>query len=95
MNTSCIALLLLSTENHQNTTWSVGICQLHCTTMLARAIAPTARLMARGAATTRAASTLVVAEHNNAELNAATLSAVSAAKAIGGDVRLPRASCLH
>jgi len=55
--------------------------------MLARAFAPTARLMARGAATSRAASTLVVAEHNNAALNAATLSAVTAAKAVGGDVR--------
>ena len=55
--------------------------------MLARAFAPTARLMARGAASSRSASTLIVAEHNNATLHAATLSAVTAAKAIGGDVR--------
>jgi len=34
----------------------------------------------------RAQSTLVVAEHNNAALNPATLHAVTAAKALGGDV---------
>merc|ERR1719219_1123290 len=37
----------------------------------------------------RLQSTLVVAEHNNAKLNPATLSAVTAAKALGGDI-----SCL-
>ena len=29
---------------------------------------------------------LVIAEHNNAELNAATLNTLAAAKAIGGDI---------
>merc|ERR1719219_3336996 len=37
----------------------------------------------------RLQSTLVVAEHNNAKLNPATLNAVTAAKALGGDI-----SCL-
>ena len=31
-------------------------------------------------------SILVIAEHNNAELNAATLNTVAAAQAIGGDI---------
>ncbi|MEZ2743569.1 electron transfer flavoprotein subunit alpha/FixB family protein, partial [Halopseudomonas bauzanensis] len=31
---------------------------------------------------------LVIAEHNNAELNAATLNTVAAAQAIGGDIEV-------
>ena len=31
-------------------------------------------------------TTLILAEHNNSEVNAATLNAVTAAQAIGGDI---------
>lgn len=41
---------------------------------------------AAAASARRAASTLLIAEHDNASLNPATLHAVTAAKAIGGDV---------
>jgi hypothetical protein len=45
---------------------------------------------ARFAAQARPASTLVVAEHNNKVLNPGTLSAVTAASQIGGEVRILR-----
>lgn len=44
------------------------------------------RAAAASATTTRSASTLLLAEHDNSSLNPATLHAVTAAKAIGGDV---------
>jgi len=47
------------------------------------------QLAMSGRLLSRLQSTLVVAEHNNATLNPATLSAVTAAKALGGDI-----SCL-
>merc|ERR1719187_153548 len=47
------------------------------------------QMAASGRLLARLQSTLVVAEHNNAKLNPATLHAVTAAKALGGDI-----SCL-
>ena len=37
---------------------------------------------------TRSQSTLIIAEHNNEKLNAATLNAVTAASQLGGEVKL-------
>ena len=34
-------------------------------------------------------TTLILAEHNNTEMNVATLNAVTAAQAIGGDITVP------
>lgn len=54
--------------------------------MLASTLRRTASAAARVARAQRAASTLVVAEHDNAALNPATLNAVTAASQIGGDI---------
>lgn len=54
--------------------------------MLGRIVGPAARRMVTTAGQ-REASTLVVAVHDNKFLNPATLSAVTAASKIGGEVR--------
>jgi len=46
------------------------------------------RAVARGLASKRNASTLVLATHNNTSLNPSTLNTVTAASKIGGEVRL-------
>ena len=54
--------------------------------MLSSSLRRACSASARVARAQRAASTLVVAEHDNSALNAATLHAVTAASQIGGDI---------
>lgn len=57
--------------------------------MLGRLINTTTRVSCRTSfSSSRYASTLILAEHNNAKLSGATLNAVTAAKEIGGDITI-------
>jgi hypothetical protein len=66
----------------------LSVCLSVCLKMLRSAATLGRRAVARGLASKRNASTLVLATHNNTSLNSSTLNTVTAASKIGGEVRL-------